>query len=79
MLNENAKLEREKDRNGKPTGCYVCSLCGERFKPNPANHGEMRTTFRVHVGAKHSGETPREDVNQAAARVVREATEKAGG
>jgi len=76
MLNENAKLEREKDKSGKPMDSYLCSLCGDRFKPNPQNHGEMRTTFRLHVLAKHSGETPREDVNQAAARVMREATER---
>ena len=62
--------------NGQPTEFYYCSECKELFKPNPSNHGEMRQTFRFHVAAKHKPTRGKEDVNQAAARVVREATEK---
>jgi hypothetical protein len=71
-----AHLKRHYDENGKPTGLYECSFCGELFKPNPANQGEMRTTFVFHVEAAHKTDKSREDVNQAAARIVREATEK---
>lgn len=55
-----------------------CSACGEQMSAGPARvtHKEEVTKrfedeFRIHVARKHG---PREDVNQAAARIVREAT-----
>jgi hypothetical protein len=64
---------------GKFTGDYKCSLCDTNFRPHPTNQGVMATEFAAHVGTAHHRQKrkPREDVNQAAARVVREATEKA--
>jgi hypothetical protein len=74
-MTDSVVLRREY-ANGKPTGFYYCSVCNDLFKPNPENPNEMRTTFEFHVRAAHAAKKPREDVNQAAARIVREATEK---
>lgn len=54
-----------------------CSLCGPKAHfqvgGNPAdNERKLRELFRQHVREKHAR---MEDVNQAAARIVREATE----
>jgi hypothetical protein len=76
-MTEEGDLKRHHDEDGRPTGLYECSICGELFKPNPANQGEMRTTFVIHRETAHKAQKkPREDVNQAAARVVKEIAER---
>jgi hypothetical protein len=48
-----------------------------RFRPNPAKPDEMNFTFGQHKATSHPAKNKtREDVNQAAARTIREATEK---
>jgi hypothetical protein len=69
---DNAILKTSK----KHPGFSECSLCGELFKANPADQNEMTRTFIAHKLAKHTVRKPREDFSQAAARIVREATEK---
>jgi len=53
---------------------FQCSVCELAFKPNPNDQGEMIRLFNEHLRIVHK--EPREDVNQAAARIVREATER---
>ncbi|MGO9952886.1 MAG: hypothetical protein ACLPN1_11850 [Dissulfurispiraceae bacterium] len=60
--------------NGHP-GYFGCSACGVAFKPNPNDQGEMTQLFIEHLRICSGKKKPREDVNQAAARIVREATE----
>ena len=56
-------------------GCSLCNFRIELIKPKsltPAQWAQRRKEqFAEHVKERH----PREDVNQAAARVVREATQ----
>lgn len=62
---------------------WACTACGW-LRPNPRLIGNTKIpsrdvgeAFDAHVCAKHSGpKQPREDFSQAAARIVREATEK---
>jgi hypothetical protein len=50
-----------------------CSVCGYPF---PADvHPSMGVAFADHLSKAHKPGQTREDVNQAAARIVREATE----
>jgi hypothetical protein len=66
-----ASLKRHYDEVGKPTGLYERSPCGELFK---LNLEDQNLGFKLHAEAAHKAKKPRrEDVNQAAARVVREA------
>jgi transcription elongation factor Elf1 len=51
---------------------FGCSMCGLAFKPNHNDQSEMVRLFHEHVRAVHPTKKPREDVNQAAARVVRD-------
>jgi hypothetical protein len=51
-----------------------CSICGYPF-PNDV-HPSMTVAFAEHLLKAHKPGQKSEDVNQAAARVVREATEK---
>jgi hypothetical protein len=70
-------LKPIKDLNGKFTGYYRCSQCKVRFKPHPSNQEAMTQEFFAHLRDAHppKKKAAREDVNQAAARVIREATE----
>jgi hypothetical protein len=70
-----AYLKPVKDINGKFTGYYHCSKCRVRFKPHPFDQGIMTQEFSAHLREAHAPkQKPREDVNQAAARIVSEAT-----
>jgi hypothetical protein len=75
-MTSQAGLKRHHDEGGKPTGLYECPMCGELFKPNPADQGEMTKLFGLHFEAVQGKKKSREDVNQAAARIAREATKK---
>lgn len=76
MANE-AQLVSVKDRKGKFTGNYRCVLCDMEFRPDPAKPASMHQEFQTHLQQAHpSRKKTREDVNQAAARIVREATER---
>ena len=51
------------------------NLCEAEFRPNPDHLGEMSNMFAAHVRLSHPDDkTIREDVNQAAARIVRKTT-----
>jgi hypothetical protein len=69
-----AILKRAKGVNGKPIDFFACSICGELFKPNPSDEGEMTNLFSRHVEAAHKAKNLCEDASQAAARIVRETT-----
>jgi hypothetical protein len=79
-MGEDAHLTAAKDRNGRFSGYYKCSLCNAEFRPNPKHLGEMAVTFAAHVRLSHPfDKTTREDANQAAARIAtRETSEEAG-
>jgi hypothetical protein len=70
------RLKSIKNKDDKSSGDYECSLCSERFRPNPNDPGEMAKTFNAHTATRHPGMKVHEDVNQAAARIIREATER---
>jgi hypothetical protein len=38
------------DRDGKRiwTGEYACSVCGQRFRPDPADAGKLSREFSTH-------------------------------
>ena len=57
-------------------GTYECSRCGIRFKPDLNDPGKLSREFTVHHLDKHGRRQGKEDFSQAAARIVREATEK---
>jgi hypothetical protein len=59
--------------DGVWVGEYECSVCQMRFRPDPSDPGKLSREFGVHEVAGHP--TKREDFSQAAARIVREATE----
>jgi hypothetical protein len=66
-----------KDSSGKFTGAYGCTLCDIEFRPDPNNLHAIHEEFTGPRQLSHqSSKTTREDVNQAAARIVREATER---
>ena len=62
---------------------WACTVCGW-VRPNPRLIGKTQTpsrevgeAFDAHICAKHPRpKRPLEDVNQAAAQIVREATER---
>jgi len=39
--------------NGKWTGDYQCSSCGEIFRRNPDNPFEVDDRFRPHIATRH--------------------------
>jgi hypothetical protein len=59
-------LKSKKDAQGKLTGFFVCSECGDLFKRNPNSPNEMNQIFAFHAEAVHK-KKPSGDVNQAAA------------
>ena len=61
---------RHHKAEGKWTGDYYCSVCGQYFKPMLGNPQQLQNEFAEHVKREH----PAEDVNQAAARIVNEIT-----
>jgi hypothetical protein len=68
------RLTAAKDRNGRFSGYYKCSLCEAEFRPNPDRLGEMPNMFATHIRLSHPADkATREDMNQAAARIVRKA------
>ncbi len=72
-MGEDAHLTAAKDRNGRFSGYYKCSLCSAEFRRNPHQLGEMIIAFAAHVRLSHPAtKTTHEDVNQAAGPIVRE-------
>jgi predicted small metal-binding protein len=64
-MEEGAHLTAAKDREGRFSGYYKCSLCVAEFRPNPDNREEMMITFAHHVREAHpSQKSIREDVKQ---------------
>ncbi len=53
-----AQLTAAKDRNGKFSGYYKCSLCNAEFRSNPKDLGELSKTFAAHVQFCHSPKKP---------------------
>jgi hypothetical protein len=49
-----------------------CSFCGQRFRPDPNDPGKLSREWGKHQDSHSSA---KEDFSQAAARIVREATE----
>ena len=77
MANE-PHLEAVRDSQGICAGIHRCSVCNAEFSSSPNKPGELALAFNVHVEHVHTAKKrkPREDVNQAAARIVKEATER---
>ena len=48
-----AHLTAAKDRNGRFSGYYKCSLCAAEFRPNPNQLGEMAFFFAGHIRLSH--------------------------
>jgi hypothetical protein len=60
--------------DGKLTDIFQCSLCGIEFRPHPTLRTAMVQEFKDHLRAVHDARgKPREAVNQAAARIAKEA------
>jgi hypothetical protein len=49
-----AHLTAAKDRKGRFSGYYRCSLCNAEFRPNPECIGELSKSFAAHVQFTHS-------------------------
>ena len=49
-----AHLIPAKDRKGRFSGYYKCSLCTAEFRPNPKCLGELSKTFAAHLRLFHS-------------------------
>lgn len=72
-MGEDARLTAAKDRSGRFSGYYKCSLCEAAFRLNPKNLGELGITFAAHVKLSHPADkAARVDMNQAAARTIKE-------
>jgi hypothetical protein len=52
-MGEDAHLTAAKDREGRFSGYYKCSLCDAKFRPNPENRGEMMIIFTRHIERSH--------------------------
>jgi len=66
-----AQLILAKDRKGKFSGYYRCSLCNAEFRPNPVDCGELAKTFAAHVRLSHPAqETIHKDVVQPTERIA---------
>ena len=67
-------LQQIKDADGKLADIFQCSLCGIEFRPHPTIPTAMAQEFKVHLHAIHYARgKPREAVNQAAARIAKQA------
>lgn len=72
---ERITLRRVNDDDGNWV-YYECSKCGKMSIPDLNDGAVMPNLFKAHVVSEHSAKRkPREDVNQVAARIVREATQ----
>jgi hypothetical protein len=56
-----AHLTAAKDRHGKFSGYYKCSLCGAEFRPNSKCLAEMWETFAAHVQFSHPQKETKDD------------------
>jgi len=64
-MGEVAQLIVAKDRNGKYSGYYKCSLCNAEFRPTPKDVKEMAFFFAAHVRLSHpTRENSGKDVNR---------------
>jgi hypothetical protein len=62
-----AHLIPAKDRKGRFSGYYKCSLCVAEFRQNPKDPAELSRTFAAHVRLSHLPlETQGKDVSPAA-------------
>ena len=52
-MNEGAHLTAAKDREGRFSGYYKCSLCKAEFRPNPKDLREISSFFAAHVRYSH--------------------------
>jgi hypothetical protein len=56
---------------------YECSKCRVMFVPEPNDADLMPRLFKEHLASEHSSKRkPRADFSQAAAQIIREATER---
>jgi hypothetical protein len=72
-------LAAQRGADKKFTGEFECSDCKAVFHPNPSDPAAMAEEFNAHLRAHHpapSKRNPRDEFNKAAARLVREATER---
>jgi hypothetical protein len=75
-MGKEGHLVAAKDRKGRFSGYYKCSLCEAEFRPNLNDLGEMSKTFAAHLRLSHPDDKkPSADVNQAAVRIVRKTTD----
>jgi hypothetical protein len=71
-----AHLSAAKDRNGRFSGYFKCSLCVAEFRPNPECLREMASFFAAHVRLSHPVQkTTPGDVTQATRQIVKEEIE----
>jgi hypothetical protein len=61
-MKEDAHLTAAKDRFGRFSGSYRCSLCNAEFRPNPKNLQEISNFFAAHVMYAHPASG--QDLNQ---------------
>jgi hypothetical protein len=60
-----AHLTTGKDRTGRFSGYYKCSLCPAEFRPNPENVREILIFFAAHIRLSHTAsKTTRENAEQ---------------
>ena len=52
-MGEDVHLTAAKDRTGRFSGCYKCSLCEAEFRPNPKNIREIAIFFAAHIRCSH--------------------------
>jgi hypothetical protein len=52
-MERDAHLTAAKDRNGRFSGYYKCSLCEAQFRPNPNNVEDMWRSFAAHLRLSH--------------------------
>jgi hypothetical protein len=52
-MGEDARLTAARDREGRFSGYYQCSLCDATFRSNPDNRQEMLVIFARHVEQLH--------------------------
>ena len=55
-MRESPYLTAAKDRNGRFSGYFKCSLCVAEFRPNPEHVKEMAFFFAAHVRLSHCGD-----------------------
>ena len=69
-------LTAAKDRNGRFSGYFKCSLCVAEFRPNPEHVKEMAFFFAAHVRLSHAAqETTHKELIQPTEPIAKEDTE----